>query len=517
MTWLWAIYDFFSNHPWIILALVFHGVILGTVAYLILLERKTASWVQDRLGPNRVGLDFGILPFKFLKKVNGLGQPLADGLKFILKEDYRPKHVDKVLFSVAPAVMIATIIVSIAVLPWGGWKEGTKVIDITGATSISDAVRADIPDGSQIITMSGEGKLADQPGRTFVEVTYRWPFQIAQLNIGVLFILGALSLSVYGVVVGGWASNNKYSFLGALRATANMISYEIPLGLSILCIVLMFGTLDLNKLVELQCHNWLGVIPAWNVFSQPLAFLLFLVCIHAEANRAPFDVAEAEQELVGGYHTEYSAMRFALFFLAEYAGMVTTSAVCVALFFGGWDFPGLRGHPTPDGNGYINPAVTGDLLICIARAAVFFIKTVIIIFIFMWVRWSLPRFRFDQLMMLAWRALIPMSLGLFMMTGVCLFLTRDPVRFPHAFGRMGGQEALVLFLIGNVGTLAVTMFLSKFVIPAAPATNRRLIISNSRFRRTPLPGTPVRTSVLNVAAAMKVAVDPVPASTGQAG
>jgi len=513
--WIW---DFFSNHPWIALAFVFHFAILGTVAYLILLERKTASWVQDRLGPNRVGLDFGILPFKFLKNVNGLGQPLADGLKFIVKEDYRPKHVDKVLFTVAPAVMIITIIISIAVLPWGGWKEGSKAVDITGLQepAYTAAIRENIPDGSQVVSIAGEGRLADEPGKLFVEVTYRWPFQIAQLNIGVLFILAALSLAVYGVVVGGWASNNKYSFLGALRATANMISYEIPLGLSVLCIVLMFGTLDLNKLVEMQCHNWLGFIPAWNVFSQPLAFLLFLICIHAEANRAPFDLAEAEQELVGGYHTEYSAMRFALFFLAEYAGMVTTSAVCVALFFGGWDFPGLRGHPTPDANGYINPAVTGNLIICILRAAVFFTKTLVIIFVFMWVRWSLPRFRFDQLMMLAWRALIPISLGLFMMTGVCLFLTRDPARFPHSFGRMGGQEALVLLLIGNGGTLLATVLFS-LIIPAAPATNRRVIISNSRFRKTPLPGTPVRASVLNVAAALKVAVDSVPASTGQAG
>jgi NADH-quinone oxidoreductase subunit H len=517
-TWVW---NFFSNHPWIIMALVFHGVVLGTVAYLILLERKTASWVQDRLGPNRVGLDFGILPFKFLKNVNGLGQPLADGLKFIVKEDYRPKHVDRILFTIAPAVMIITIIISIAVLPWGGWKQGAKLIDISAAApgqtdQIDAIIRGDVPDGAQDVQKTGEVRLADEPGKRFEQVSYRWPFQIAQLNIGVLFILGALSLAVYGVVVGGWASNNKYSFLGALRATANMISYEIPLGLSVLCIVLMFGTLDMNKIVELQCHNWLGVIPAWNVFSQPLAFVLFLICIHAEANRAPFDLAEAEQELVGGYHTEYSAMRFALFFLAEYAGMVTTSAVCVALFFGGWDFPGLRGHPTADTTGYINPAVTGNLIICFLRAAVFFGKTLVIIFIFMWVRWSLPRFRFDQLMMLAWRALIPISLGLFMMTGVCLFLTRDPARFPHAFGRMGGQEALVLLLIGNGGTLLVTVLLS-LIIPAAPATNRRLVISNSRFRRTPLPGMPVRASVLNVAAAMSVAIDPIPASTGQAG
>ncbi|HMO24892.1 MAG TPA: NADH-quinone oxidoreductase subunit H, partial [Tepidisphaeraceae bacterium] len=173
------------------------------------------------------------------------------------------------------------------------------------------------------------------------EVEYRYPFQIANLNIGVLFILATLSLAVYGVVVGGWASNNKYSFLGGLRATANMISYEIPLALSVLTIIIMFGSLNLDEIVQKQTHLWFGVIPAWNVFTQPLAFVLFLICIHAEANRAPFDLAEAEQELVGGYHTEYSAMRFAMFFLAEYAGMITTSLVLVALFFGGWHLPYL--------------------------------------------------------------------------------------------------------------------------------------------------------------------------------
>src|SRR5205085_1935669 len=188
------------------------------------------------------------------------------------------------------------------------------------------------------------------PAQSTTTATYNWNFQIANLNIGVLFVLAVLSLAVYGVVIGGWASNNKYSFLGGLRATANMISYEIPLGLSVLAIVVMFGSLNLDTIVTAQAHYWGYVIPAWNVFAQPLGFLLFLVCIHAEANRAPFDLAEAEQELVGGYHTEYSSMRFALFFLAEYLGMIVTSTICVALFFGGWHvpwvdylLPGLRG------------------------------------------------------------------------------------------------------------------------------------------------------------------------------
>src|SRR5205814_1450540 len=186
-----------------------------------------------------------------------------------------------------------------------------------------------------------------------------------------------------------------------------MISYEIPLGVSLLCVVLTFGALELGEIVDKQAHLWLGFIPAWNVLCQPLAFLMFLVCIHAEANRAPFDIAEAEQELVGGYHTEYSSMRFALFFLAEYAGMITTSVVCVALFFGGWHFPGLGGDVDPN-----NPSITTSMTVCILRALVVFAKTMFIIFIFMWTRWSLPRFRFDQLMHLAWRAMIPIALAI---------------------------------------------------------------------------------------------------------
>src|ERR1700689_1589563 len=201
---------------------------------------------------------------------------------------------------------------------------------------------------------------------------------------------------------------------GGLRAPANMISYEIPLGLAVLCVVIVFGTLNLEEIVNKQAYS----IWNWNIFSQPLAFFMFLVCIHAEANRAPFDTAEAEQELVGGYHTEYSAMRFALFFLAEYAGMVTTSAVCVALFFGGWHIPWLDLiWPNVFGNAHsADPEITTSLIVCIVRSLAFFTKTLGIIFIFMWARWSLPRFRFDQIMMLAWRALIPMSLALLLAT-----------------------------------------------------------------------------------------------------
>ncbi len=278
-----------------------------------------------------------------------------------------------------------------------------------------------------------------------------------------LFILATLSLAVYGIVVGGWASNNKYSFLGGLRATASMISYEIPLGLCVLCVVLMFGTLSLNDIVEAQAHYWLGVIPAWNVFAQPLAFVLFLICIHAEANRAPFDLAEAEQELVGGYHTEYSSMRFALFFLSEYAGMITTSAVCVALFFGGWQpavdrqadhrrWAGTSTRCTRPSRPTGWPTWSGSASSSPRRSAV--------IFVFMWVRWSLPRFRFDQLMMIAWRALIPMSLALLVLTAVVQYLA--PTEY-----FLSGKAALLL-LAAN-GSVVVVAMVAHPTAPRAAA------------------------------------------------
>ena len=289
-------------------------------------------------------------------------------------------------------------------------------------------------------------------------------------------MLAVLSLAVYGVVIGGWASNNKYSFLGGLRATANMISYEVPLGLCVLCIVLMFGTLDLGKIIEMQTHRWIGIIPAWNVFTQPLAFAMFLICIHAEANRAPFDTAEAEQELVGGYHTEYSAMRFALFFLGEYAGMITTSCVCIALFFGGWDIPYIT-------DGHIAGAdrtVTGSLILCILRGIIFFSKAMVVMAVFMWVRWSLPRFRFDQIMQLAWRGLIPISVLLVMATTFAVYLTHG-----ETFDGVSLPVELV-FLVMN-GIVMVVIALAYAVLPAPPDTNRKITIPGSRFNRTALP------------------------------
>lgn len=494
MDWL---EDFIVRIPaWFWIALVAHGVIMGMVAYLILLERKIASWVQDRLGPNRVG-------------PGGIWQPMADGLKFLFKEDFRSKAADWKLFTLAPAIMIMVAIISIAVIPWGGIHQRVQRFDITSEvnpqssaqvaqaatmpgtrehSAAVEAARAQVPmNGAyQSAVISGD---TASPGRVYAEVTFRYAFQIAQLNIGVLFIVAALSLSVYGVVIGGWASDNKYSFLGGLRAAAQMISYEIPLGLCILCIVLMYGSLELNVIVDHQAHYWAGWIPAWNIFSQPLVFLMFLVCIHAEANRAPFDLAEAEQELVGGYHTEYSSMRFALFFLSEYAGMITTSAVCVALFFGGWHIPWLdKIWPSLSGNLDPNhPSLTTSLVVCLIRSAAFFLKIWGVIFVFMWVRWTLPRFRFDQLMMTAWRALIPMSLGLLLTTGLIIyFVGPSDARFV-SHDVIGGGLALTL-LIANIVVMAIVMGVST-LLPPPPQTNRRLDIVGSRFHNTPLPAS----------------------------
>jgi NADH-quinone oxidoreductase subunit H len=498
-----SILNWWQTHipPWVLITLIIHGAVLGTVAYLILLERKVASWVQDRIGPNRVG------PY-------GLLQPIADGLKFILKEDYRPKGVDTILFSVAPMVMIGVIILSVVTLPWGGTKESTAWIDVAPALGAEHngelAAKAQEPgaDNQRAIELAshampvGDEVLKDKPmtvqsvghpdGTYEVNVylSYRYPFQITSLNTGVLLILAFLSLAVYGVVIGGWASNNKYSFLGGLRACANMISYEVPMGLAVLCIVVMYGTLDLNEMSSRQAHYWLGFIPAWNVFVQPLTFLLFLVCIHAEANRAPFDLAEAEQELVGGYHTEYSAMRFALFFLAEYAGMITTSAICAAMFFGGWHFPGVDRlvcwivNSISHSGAWVdptNPAITNSFFVCLVRAAVIFTKTLLIIFVFMWVRWSLPRFRFDQLMMIAWRALIPISLALLMVTAIVVYIYPTPIPSGAA---IPGHQALAL-LIANVAVLIFSMIVS--VIAPMQDTNRPVAVPGSRYRKTLLP------------------------------
>jgi NADH-quinone oxidoreductase subunit H len=312
----------------------------GVVAYLILVERKVAAYAQDRIGPNRAGMQFG-LPF-------GLLQPLADGAKMLLKEDVVPRYVDKPLFILAPAISIIAATIGFAVVPFGPVGPGAWPID----------------------------------------------FQIAPgVDIGIVYVFAIGSLAVYGVILGGWASNNKYSFLGGLRSSAQLISYEIPLGMSILGVALMAKSLDLNAVINWQARNNM-----WALVVQPVGFLLFLVSAFAETNRLPFDLPESEQELVGGYHTEYSAMKFGMFFLGEYLHVITVSYLTVILFLGGWSIPFL--------------VTTGQdgFLWSVVKVLVIAGKVALMIFFIMWVRWTLPRFRYDQLMDLAWKSLIPLAL-----------------------------------------------------------------------------------------------------------
>jgi NADH-quinone oxidoreductase subunit H len=314
------------------------GGILTTCAYLIYIERKLSAFMQDRVGPNRVG------PW-------GLLQPLADGAKFILKEDIIPSHVDKGLFILAPCISVFTAMLAFAVVPFGP-VEGT-------------------PEWLKLIVAPG-------------------------VDIGLVFIFAVTSLGVYGVILGGWASNNKYSALGSLRASAQVVSYEIPLGMSILGIAILGGTLNLEKILMNQAE---AGIMGWYFWTQPLACLIFFCSALAEANRLPFDLSECEQELVGGYHTEYSAMKFALFFLGEYTHVITISFLTSVLFFGGWHFPGIA---TPES------AYFGAWIV---KLGVLLTKVLLVIIFIMLIRWTIPRFRFDQLMGLAWKVFIPLSLA----------------------------------------------------------------------------------------------------------
>lgn len=493
-----------SIPPWAYIAVVMPFlVMMPTVGLATLLERKVASWVQDRLGPNRAGMK---LPFewmeplvpKFLRKPLSILQVGADGLKFFVKEDYRAKGVDKILFSLAPAVMIIIVLAAVAIVPWAGTK-GTKATGTVEAGQTPAVALADeLPRWHSLVVVRDAGGNvipADAPVAAATSVTYvsGWRAQVASLDIGVLFAVSVLSLAVYGVVIGGWASNNKYSFLGGLRATANMISYEIPLGLSILAVVVLFGTLDLHTIVERQSHYWLGVIPAWNIFALPAVALLFLVCLHAESNRAPFDIAEAEQELVGGYHTEYSSMRFALFFLAEYFEMLVTSAILVALFLGGWHLPWLD-TLFPTIFGPLDPAFPGTTdswLVLMLHWAVFYTKVVVIVFIFMWTRWSLPRFRFDQILNIAWQGLIPMSIALLAVSAIGIWL------FSSGGGNLSLPLALTL-LGGNVAVFIAAVILSRILTgdPSRRTPNKRVLIPGSRFTNSPLPAGVVSTNKL---------------------
>jgi NADH-quinone oxidoreductase subunit H len=340
--------------PTTIAALAKIGLLIGglmtAAAYLVLVERWMAAWVQDRKGPNRVGIPLTKI------RLFGLGQPLADGLKIILKEDFTPKHVDKVLYAAAPLLLLAASLAIFAAIPFG------SVLPPLGIPGLPDPV----------------------------------PFLVAPaLDVGVLWVFALSSIAVYGVLLGGWASNNKYGFLGGLRSSAQLVAYEIPLGLGLLGVVLAAGSLKLDSIINAQAET--GI---WYAFAQPLGFIVFLVAAFAEAARLPFDLPEAEQELVGGYHTEYSGIKLLLFLVSEFLHMVTAAFLIVIMFLGGWHLWGVTGS---------GQEVTW--LGAFLRFAVLSAKILGVILFFMLVRWSWPRFRFDQLMNLAWKVMLPLGLA----------------------------------------------------------------------------------------------------------
>ena len=332
----------------IILAGAIFGITLFVAAYSTYAERKVAAFLQDRLGPDRAG-PYGIL------------QPLADGLKFIMKEEFIPVVSNKLLFVLGPCIAMMTALMAGVVIPWGN---------------------------------------------TLIINNQEYSLQIADLNIGILYVFGVVSIGVYGIMIGGWASNNKFSLIGAIRASAQMISYEIAMGLSIIALILTTGTLSLSDVTAQQAGGVGGDWNFWNVIYHPLGFLIFLVCAFAECNRTPFDLPECETELVGGYHTEYSSMKLGFYLFAEYINMFVSSAVISTLYFGGYNFP------------FMNDIGLDHNTITILGTLFLFAKIAFFIFFFMWIRWTIPRFRYDQLMNLGWKILIPLAVLNIFITGV---------------------------------------------------------------------------------------------------
>ncbi|WP_374165873.1 NADH-quinone oxidoreductase subunit NuoH [Arcticibacter sp. MXS-1] len=331
-----------------ILVVVIFLITLGIAAYSTLAERKIAGFIQGRVGPHRAG-------------PGGMFQPLADGGKMFFKEEIIPSESNPFLFIAGPSLALLTASIGSAVIPWG----------------------RDLVIG----------------GRT-VEL------QVADINVGLLYIFGVVSLGVYGIMIGGWASNNKYSLMGAIRAASQNISYEIAMGLSIIALLMVSGTLSLRGIAAQQEGFWANGWFTWNVFKQPLGFLIFIVCAFAECNRTPFDLPESENELVAGYHTEYSGFKLGAFLFAEYINMFVSSAVMSTLYFGGYNFP------------FMNDLGLSPNLISILGVMFLFAKIFFFIFFFMWVRWTIPRFRYDQLMNLGWKILIPLSIANIVITGV---------------------------------------------------------------------------------------------------
>lgn len=333
-----------------VIILIVFAITMVMAMYSTLAERKIAAWIQDRIGPNRAGK-------------GGILQPLADGLKLFSKEEYAPDTPNKFLFILGPTISMTVALMTSAVIPWG--------------------------DRLHLF------------GRDIL-------LQVTDINVAMLYVFAVLSVSVYGIMIGGWASNNKFSLMSAMRAASQMISYEVAMGLSIIALLMMTQTLSLRE-ISLQ-QSGLN----WNVFYQPLGFLIFLVCSFAETNRTPFDLAECEQELIGGYHTEYSSMRMGFFLFAEYASMFISSTIIAVLYFGGYNYPGMDWAVT---NWGVNPANIIGII-------VLFIKICFFIFVYMWVRWTIPRFRYDQLMNLGWKNLIPLALFNIIITAVVILLLK---------------------------------------------------------------------------------------------
>lgn len=329
-----------------VLITVIFLISLTVAAYSTLAERKIAGYLQDRVGPNRAG-------------PGGMFQPLADGLKMFFKEEIIPTDSSKALFILGPSLALLTACIGSAVIPWG---QNILIAD-------------------RVISL-----------------------QVADINVGILYIFGIVSLGVYGIMIGGWASNNKFSLMGAVRAASQSISYEIPMGLSIIALLMTTNTLSMKEIAEQQ-HGW-----NWNILYQPLGFIIFLVCSFAETNRTPFDLPECETELVGGYHTEYSGFKMGAFMFAEYLNMFLASAVMSTLYFGGYNYPGMD---------WVNSMI-GPLWGPLIGMVVLFAKIFTFIFFFMWVRWTIPRFRYDQLMNLGWKVLIPLAIANIVITGIVI-------------------------------------------------------------------------------------------------
>ncbi|MGV6815615.1 MAG: complex I subunit 1/NuoH family protein [Phycisphaerales bacterium] len=425
----------------LVLIIGVHAV-LGLVAYGVYLERKICSYIQDRIGPNRVGFDFGLPFLSKLKGMLALGQPLADGIKFFVKEDFTPKNVDRVLFTLGPVFALIPALIGFLIMPWGG------SLDLPAA--------ADMAFFQWLFGLPGW--LGSVPEFLFGHIQAQTVVVTgANVNVGIIYLLAVASLGVYGVTLGGWASNNKYSMLGGLRATAQMISYEIPLGLSLLCALLVAGSFIPNDIIAYQAkHGWL-------IWSLPMPAILFYICGLAEANRAPFDNAEAEQELVGGFHTEYSSMRFALFFMAEYAHLVTACAFFTLLFLGGYQLPLI---------GITSPEATGILAV-VAKIAVFAFKVVLMVCLAIVVRWTVPRIRYDQVMMLAWQGMIPAGMLMLVTTSVMVYF---------------GQTSFVPMFAANMFILAL-IIIGQAVLSRAfgrSTINKKVPLYGSRY--SPMDG-----------------------------